>query len=974
GRPEIENLLYRMEYPEKPLLTDRLTSPDEIFRILTETALQLGTDPELRLFGALRAELEQLSVVYVVEAFRKLGCRFEPSQRLDAEQWGIQEKYLRLLNRLLTILAEARILEKTAESWIVIRDPDLPDAQTLRRDLMVRYPCGKAELNLLGHCGPHLANVLLGQTDPLELLFPGGKIDAVQAVYETSPGARAMNQLLVAVLKHAQVAGKSSEPLRVLEVGGGTGGATAHLLPYADGSAVRYVFTDVSPTFVAQTAERFRDNAFFEAREFDLEQAPDEQQLPPGYCDIVVAANVLHATRDLSVSLRHIHQVLSPGGMLVLLEGTGMERWVDLTFGLSEGWWRFADTELRADYPLLAAEDWLSLLEANGFELARAVGIPAVGGSASGQRVIFARRKPETAGDGKWLIYADHAGVGQQLAQRLEQQGEHCDVVSRAQMTCHSLVGSDYRGAIYLRNLDAKAHEDLTPGCGDALAWLHAVHHSGSGEAAPVWWVTCAATAAAGRSTFIPVQAALAGIGRTIASEHPELRLRQVDLADPATDMTALVSEILEGDNEPVVSLSGQRRYVGRLDRHPRLRRTEVAARVRPDGAYLVTGGLGGLGMCTAQWLIGQGARHIALMSRSRPSVDVRNTLERFRAQGINLTVHQADVTEPRQVAHVLNEIRTGGVPLRGVFHAAGVLEDTILLNQSVERLLSVMAAKADGSWILHELTLDQPLDFFVLYSSIASLLGSAGQGSHVAGNAFLDALAHSRRTQGLRATTINWGQWGEIGSAAQGNWSDRGISPLPPETAIAALEKVLGADTTQAGVLAADWPTFFTQWRDGSEPPELFSRLRKKRKAASGLLVVSRQVDTSNIDGAVLEIVASVLGFPAAQAVSIDPQRPLVDEGLDSLSALQLTRHLKSRFGIDVPALRLIDGMSASQLSVLIGAEPGLGEMQAQTTTLPDTSPAAARNPANLDLDRLTDERVDDMLKELPQHPRGWQ
>jgi acyl carrier protein len=123
-----------------------------------------------------------------------------------------------------------------------------------------------------------------------------------------------------------------------------------------------------------------------------------------------------------------------------------------------------------------------------------------------------------------------------------------------------------------------------------------------------------------------------------------------------------------------------------------------------------------------------------------------------------------------------------------------------------------------------------------------------------------------------------------------------------------------------------------------------------------------------------VLEIVASVLGFPAAQAVSIDPQRPLVDEGLDSLSALQLTRHLKSRFGIDVPALRLIDGMSASQLSVLIGAEPGLGEMQAQTTTLPDTSPAAARNPANLDLDRLTDERVDDMLKELPQQPRGWQ
>ncbi|MFL9906609.1 SDR family NAD(P)-dependent oxidoreductase [Paraburkholderia sp. RL17-337-BIB-A] len=929
GRPEIENLLYRMEYPEKPLLSDRLTAPEEICRILTETAVQLGADPELRLFGALQAELDQLSLLYVVEAFRKLGCRFEPSQRLDTEQWGIREKYLRLLNRLLTILAEAQILKKTAEGWIVIRDPDLPDAETFRQDLMVRYPCGKAELTLLGHCGPRLANVLLGQTDPLELLFPGGKVDAVQAVYETSPGARAMNQLLVTVLQYAEVAGKSPEPLRVLEVGGGTGGATAHLLQYPGSSAVRYIFTDVSPTFVAQAAERFREKAFFEAREFDLEQAPDAQQLPPGYCDVVVAANVLHATRDLSASLRHIHQVLAPRGMLILLEGTGAERWVDLTFGLSEGWWRFADTDLRADYPLLAAEDWLSLLEASGFELARAVGIPADGGSASGQRVIFARRKPETAGDGKWLIYADHAGVGQQLVQRLEQQGERCDLLSPPQMACNSSAAGNYRGAIYLRNLDAKAHEDLASGCGDALAWLQALHRLDSAKTAPVWWVTCAATAVAGRSTFVPVQAALAGIGRTISSEHPELRLRQVDLADPITDMASLVSEILEGDNEAVVSLSAQHRYVARLARHPRLPRAEVAGRVRPDGAYLVTGGLGGLGLCTAQWLIGQGARHIFLMSRNRPSADVRTTLERFRGHGINLTVHQADVTEPQQVAHVLDEIRAGGMPLRGVFHAAGVLEDVILLNQSAERMLGVMAAKVDGSWILHELTINQPLDFFVLYSSIASQLGSAGQGSHVAGNAFLDALAHSRRTEGLPATTINWGQWSEIGSAAQGNWTDRGISPFPPETGIAALETLLSVEATQAGVLAVDWPTFFAQWRDGGEPPELFSRLRTKRKVASGLPGASRQVDTSNIDGAVREIVASVLGFPAAQAASIDPQRPLVNEGLDSLSALQLTRQLKNRFGTDIPALRLIDGMTTSQLSLLIRAGLGPGEFK---------------------------------------------
>ena len=481
----------------------------------------------------------------------------------------------------------------------------------------------------------------------------------------------------------------------------------------------------------------------------------------------------------------------------------------------------------------------------------------------------------------------------------------------------------------------------------------------------------------AGRSTFIPaVRAALAGLGRTIASEHPELRLRQVDLADPITDMAALVSEILEGDNEVLVSLSAQHRYVARLDRHPRLRRAEVARRVRPDGAYLVTGGLGGLGLCTAQWLIGQGARHIVLMSRNRPSADVRITLERIRAHGINLTVHQADVTESQQVAHVLDEIRAGGMPLRGVFHAAGVLDDGILLNQSAERLLSVMAAKVDGSWILHELTIDQPLDFFVLYSSIASLLGSAGQGSHVAGNAFLDALAHSRRTEGLPATTINWGQWGEIGSAVQGDWTDRGISlRFRPKRVSRHWRRCwrwmrlwpgywqsIGRHFLRSGGTAASRPSCFPVC--GRNPRRLLYCLLPHGRPTPRIL--TEQCGRSSHRYSEFAV--------AAQAASI--HRSPTPSG-------RRGPRLALGFAIDPPTEKSFrdrhSGIAADRWHDHVAIEPvdsgreiGLGEMPLAATKLLDASPAMAREPVNIDLDRPTDERVDDMLKELPQQCRG--
>ena len=190
----------------------------------------------------------------------------------------------------------------------------------------------------------------------------------------------------------------------------------------------------------------------------------------------------------------------------------------------------------------------------------------------------------------------------------------------------------------------------------------------------------------------------------------------------------------------------------------------------RPDATYLITGGLSGLGLLVARQLVAQGARNLMLLGRSEPSETTREVLEEMRQAGAQVRITQADISCYEQIARVFAEIETTMPPLGGIIHSAGVLEDGALLRQDWPHFARVMAPKVDGSWILHRLTVGKSLDFFVLFSSTAALLGSPGQGNHAAANSFLDALAYYRQAKGLPALSINWGVWAEVGSAAMRN------------------------------------------------------------------------------------------------------------------------------------------------------------------------------------------------------------
>jgi acyl transferase domain-containing protein len=353
---------------------------------------------------------------------------------------------------------------------------------------------------------------------------------------------------------------------------------------------------------------------------------------------------------------------------------------------------------------------------------------------------------------------------------------------------------------------------------------------------------------------------------------------------------------------------------------------------LRDDGTYLVTGGLGGLGLKVARWLVDRGARHLILLGRSGVTEEGRLHLESLEEAGVHVAVRKCDVADRAALAAVLSEAAGEMPPLRGVFHLAGVLDDGVLRDQTRERFDRVMAAKMLGAWNLHDLTRDRPLEQFVLFSSAAALLGSPGQGNYAAANAFLDALAHHRRWQKLPALSVNWGSWAEVGMAARlkdsegRRWSAAGVGWIEPARGMETLERLMAEGRTQVGVLPMDWPKFFDRIPSGSEPAWLLDIAREARAAGSSTgggppLLLEKLQSVTPAEW--LEVALTYIRQQAARILAMDdanlpdPHRTLNEVGFDSLTGVEfcnrvgqsIGQHLNPAVLFDYPTLESFAG-----------------------------------------------------------------
>lgn len=383
------------------------------------------------------------------------------------------------------------------------------------------------------------------------------------------------------------------------------------------------------------------------------------------------------------------------------------------------------------------------------------------------------------------------------------------------------------------------------------------------------------------------------------------------------------------------------------------------AAGVRDDATFLITGGLGGLGLVTADSLIQDGARHVALMGRRAPSEAAREYLSRWEDMHVEVAVFRGDVAKEADVARVLARIKKEMPPLRGIVHAAGVLDDGALNGQTWSRFETVLAPKMEGVLHLHNLTLEEDLDFFVMYSSIASVLGSAGQANYASANAFLDGLAHYRRALNLPAVSINWGPWSQVGMAAgqssreRQRWGAGGVLTIAPEEGKQVFSRLLQKDHTQISVYPMDWSRLFSQLSEGEVQPILrdlyqgsAGRMQKQALGSNAGFMAAleaapaeerRELLMQHVESQVLK----VLGLEASQ--SIDPQRGLADLGMDSLMTVELSNRLKVSLGKSLPTtlafeyptiFALTQYLMDEVLTFKQPSEPGAGPAQVEAET----------------------------------------
>jgi polyketide synthase 5 len=323
----------------------------------------------------------------------------------------------------------------------------------------------------------------------------------------------------------------------------------------------------------------------------------------------------------------------------------------------------------------------------------------------------------------------------------------------------------------------------------------------------------------------------------------------------------------------------------------------EQAPVFRPDGAYLITGGLGGLGLFLAEKMAAAGCGRIVLTSRSQPNLKVVETIELIRAIGADVVVECGDIAEAETAERLVAIATATGLPLRGVLHAAAVVDDATLANITDDLIDRDWAPKVYGAWNLHTATAGQPLDWFCSFSSAAALVGAPGQGAYAAANSWLDAFTRWRRAQGLPATAVAWGPWGEIGRATA--LAESAGTAITPDEGAYAFRALLSHDRAYTGYtpfIGTPWATTLAQ---RSPFAEMFKSAGRGRTDVSKFLAELKALPQEEWPARLRRLVGEQVSLILRR--SIDPDRPVSECGLDSLGNLELRTRIETETGIRV-------------------------------------------------------------------------
>lgn len=607
------DLVYQVDWEKSDPVGDPVALPPTPLKDLHQAASS-ALNEVINLRGRDRLETVMASEDILAAAQVAHGLREMAGGKLGkftAESLGVALVMQPVFHRLMEKLERRGLLtSKKENSWKTTDNFDkaADSAEDVLRKFFTDHPGHIPEGTLSAMTGAAFGSILRGEEDAVQILFSGPGADLLEHFYGDGLLASHWMSGIGAAIREAANRLPEGRGLRILEVGAGTGGLAAYILPLLERNLHSYVFTDVSAGFFQPAQQKLANFSEVEFQAFNLDKDFQQQNLEAGSFDFIVGTNVLHAVEDVRVSLRRLYDLLKPGGSLVFMDVASPQLWTESIFGLTSGWWHFTDRDLRTDQPLLSREKWEELLREQGFsETISIPGLQTPEGDES-QIAILGRKaldapetkvepaeiepSTETAQDSSWVIFADESGLGVDLANLLRSSGARCRVVKKGnafalqgedEFTIQADESADWNQLfdswkdvdtperiVYFWSIDQEIDSSALLGTDILLQFSHALDRSYPAGGVSFDLITRGAQDV-GRDR-IPVSVAQGpaiGLFRVILSEHTKIPCRGIDLPpEPGSNDTALLwQELTQPVIEREVALRGEARYVQRLSR-----------------------------------------------------------------------------------------------------------------------------------------------------------------------------------------------------------------------------------------------------------------------------------------------------------------------------------------------------------------------------------------------------------------------
>ncbi|MDJ1183388.1 type I polyketide synthase [Roseofilum casamattae] len=988
-----------------------------------ETRLaELIDRPTIVVFAETLAQLENVSVTYILAALEQMGWKFQLQESFKtdqiAEKLGVIPQHQRLFERMLDILAEVNVLQQSEDKWEIISIPEIEDPQEQMNSLSCSE--AEAEITLLRRCAPQLVEVLRGQCNPLELLFPNGDLSTLIQHYQNSPVIRIMNTLVQETVLSVIEGLPQDRGLSILEIGGGTGSTTSYLLPHLPADRTEYIFTDLGAFLVVKARDRFKDYSFVSYEVLDIEKDPQQQGFNLHQFDLIIAVDVLHATTEMHQTMENVRRLLAPSGTLIMIEDTTPLRWVDLTFGLTEGWWKFTDFDLRPSHVLLSIPQWQKLLRETKFKPAVTISLKPESIESKGllpQETIIitqAQENPEMRAQRKgqvdridadtgvstnekkqdiadwfyipsWkrsvipdyqlgkkvfesnvLVFIDECGLGEQLGQRLAIEG--ADVICvrcGSEFSKHSdrLYSIDPTQADdYYTLLKELKEFNKSP---DRIIHLWSVTQNNPIELGmesfeafqnlglysliflaqalgklnfinPLQLIVVSNNMqdVSGEEILCPEKATLLSPCKVIRQEYPNINCRSIDIVLPPSQkqeklVAQLLAEISAQSEDLTIAYRGKHRWVQIFEPVRLEKPQQSTSSLREGGVYLITGGLGAIGLLLAEHFGKTLRAKLILVGRSQfparddwsqwlvthsPDDNISRKIEKLQeieAIGAEVLVLSADVANKQQMENVITQAEKNFGKIDGAIHSVMFSGDKALCSIADTTILDVQQhfpGKVEGTIVLSNVLQNKNPDFCLLMSSIGTVLGGMDEVAYHAANLFMDAFVHQQnKVNSIPWLSVNWEEMNlahyRIGAT---------VTPfvISPEEGIEVFERILSTrELNQILVSSGDLQARIDQWvnlksvtKQNTSEGEVSYPGMEFRQQLEIVPMLERQ---ALLVARVRTQIARALGTSPDR---IELEQKLIELGLDSLMSIELRNNLQVSLGVSLPSTLLFD------------------------------------------------------------------